>query len=95
MTRCSYQCDMVTRWRRTSCRFRSAPLATGAPSPNGASQSRRRLLKEAAQKIGGSELLAKHLGISTFNLQQWMNGKDVPPAQIFHKALDLLLNDKP
>jgi transcriptional regulator with XRE-family HTH domain len=55
----------------------------------------RRLLQEAAQRIGGSELLAKHLGASTSALQQWMNGKDVPPAEIFHKALDLLLDDKP
>lgn len=55
----------------------------------------RRLLKKAAEEVGGPELLAKHLGVSVSTLQQWMNGKDVPPATIFHKALDLLLNDKP
>ena len=55
----------------------------------------RRLLEKAAQEIGGSELLAQHLGVSISTLQQWMKGHDVPPAEIFHKALDLLLNDKP
>ena len=55
----------------------------------------RRLLKEAAQEIGGPELLAKYLGVSISTLQHWMSGKDVPPAKIFHKALDLLLDDKP
>ena len=54
-----------------------------------------RLLEEAAEEIGGPELLAKYLGVSTATLQHWMNGKDVPPAEIFHKALDLLLEDNP
>jgi hypothetical protein len=54
-----------------------------------------RLLTKASEKIGSTELLAKHLGVSTSTLQQWMNGEDLPPAEIFHKAVDLLLHDKP
>jgi transcriptional regulator with XRE-family HTH domain len=63
----------------------------------------RRLLTKAAQKIGGSELLAKHLGVSTSTLrqwmststlQQWMNGEAIPPAEVLHKAADLVLDDK-
>jgi hypothetical protein len=63
----------------------------------------RRLLTKAAQKIGGPELLAKHLGVSTSTLQQWMStstlqqwmdGEAIPPAEVLHKAADLVLDDK-
>ena len=53
-----------------------------------------RLFTKAAQKIGSPELLAKRLGVSTSTLQRWMKGEDVPPAEMFHKALDVILDDK-
>jgi transcriptional regulator with XRE-family HTH domain len=53
-----------------------------------------RLLRKAAQKIGGPELLAKHLGVSTSTLRKWLNGEDLPPAKVLHKAADIVLDDK-
>jgi hypothetical protein len=53
-----------------------------------------RLLTKAAQKIGGPEVLAKHLGVSRSTLQHWMDAKDLPPAEVLHKAADLVLDDK-
>jgi DNA-binding transcriptional regulator YdaS (Cro superfamily) len=54
-----------------------------------------RLLSKAAQKIGGTEFLARRLAVSPVILKQWIDRKDVPPAEIFHKALDILLDDSP
>lgn len=52
-----------------------------------------RVLINAARKLGGPELLAKHLGVEDAALRAWIDGEQVPPAEIIHKAADLVLGD--
>lgn len=52
-----------------------------------------RVLTKAAKKMGSPELLAQHLGVSPSVLTEWINGKEVPPAELIHKAADLVRND--
>lgn len=50
-------------------------------------------LSAARHKLGGPELLAKHLGVEDAALRAWIDGEQVPPAEIIHKAADLVLGD--
>ena len=53
-----------------------------------------RVLTKAAQKMGSPELLAQHLGVSIVILRQWIDGEKLPPAELIHKAADLVRDDK-
>ena len=52
-----------------------------------------RVLTKAAQKMGSPELLAQHLGVSISILREWINGEKLPPADLIHKAADLVRDD--
>jgi YdaS antitoxin of YdaST toxin-antitoxin system len=47
-------------------------------------------LRAAAQVIGGPASLASTLGVSELQLEQWMNGKESVPTEVFLQAVDLL-----
>jgi hypothetical protein len=53
-----------------------------------------RVFTKAARKMGSPELLARHLGVSISVLHGWINGDKLPPAELIHKAADLVLDDK-
>jgi hypothetical protein len=53
-----------------------------------------RVLTKAAHKMGSLELLAQHLGVSISVLRGWINGDKLPPAELIHRAAELVLDDK-
>ena len=53
-----------------------------------------RVLTKAARKLGSEELLAKHLGVPDSTLRGWINGEQVPPADLIRRAADLVLDEK-
>jgi hypothetical protein len=50
-----------------------------------------RVLHRACQILGGVDQLATHLRVSAILLYRWLEGEDVPPANIFLHAVDLVL----
>lgn len=50
-----------------------------------------RVLHRACQILGGADQLAGHLRVSVVLLHRWLEGDDVPPSNIFLKAVDLVL----
>jgi hypothetical protein len=53
-----------------------------------------RVLTKAARKMGSPELLAQHLGVPISVLRGWIDGIKLPPAELIHKAADLVLDDE-
>jgi hypothetical protein len=47
-------------------------------------------LRQAAVKVGGVDSLSKKLNIRAQFLALWMQGKGLPPREIFLRAADLL-----
>jgi len=52
--------------------------------------ARSNALRAAAQVIGGPASLASTLGVSELQLEQWINGKESVPTEIFLRVVDLL-----
>lgn len=50
-----------------------------------------RVLHRACQILGGVAQLAAHLRVSAVLLHRWLEGDDVPPANVFLVAVDLVL----
>ena len=50
-----------------------------------------RVLHRACQILGGVDQLAGHLRVSVTLIHKWLEGEDVPPANIFLNAVDLVL----
>jgi hypothetical protein len=50
-----------------------------------------RVLHRACQILGGVDALAAHLRVSSLVVHKWLEGEDVPPANIFLNAVDLVL----
>jgi len=49
-----------------------------------------RTLALAAQTLGGAQALAERLDVEHATLECWMAGEDVPPYDVFLKALDIV-----
>lgn len=47
-------------------------------------------LRAAAQVMGGPASLASTLGVSELQLEQWINGKESVPTEVFLRVVDLL-----
>jgi hypothetical protein len=50
-----------------------------------------RVLHRACQILGGVDALAAHLRVSSLLVHKWLEGEDVPPANVFLNAVDLVL----
>lgn len=47
-------------------------------------------VRAAAQVLGGPASLASILGVSELQLEQWINGKESVPTEVFLRVVDLL-----
>jgi hypothetical protein len=55
-----------------------------------------RTLQAASDILGGERALARYLRVSLPDLHAWLRpGSVAPPANVFLKAVDILLNDLP
>lgn len=52
-------------------------------------------LRRAAHAVGGVHGLARRLGFSPRQIERWMNGEEVIPADAFLRAVDLLDDSEP
>jgi hypothetical protein len=53
-----------------------------------------RTLHKAAEMLGGERALARYLKVPMPDLFAWMRGNaGAPPARVFLRAVDLVLND--
>ena len=52
--------------------------------------ARSNALRAAAQVMGGPVALASTLGVSELQLEQWINGNESVPTEIFLRVVDLL-----
>jgi hypothetical protein len=50
-------------------------------------------LRRAAEILGGTEALQKHLQVPGSELHRWLAGESVPPKGIFLRVVDVLLNE--
>lgn len=50
-----------------------------------------RCLWRAARISGNAEALAAYLGVTHAQLIDWMTDVEVPPQELFHKAVDLVV----
>lgn len=48
-------------------------------------------LKRAAAAVGGEARLAIALHVAPEQARRWLSGKEYPPTDVYHKALDLLI----
>ena len=55
------------------------------------SRIHRRALRRAAEILGGSHALCDYLQVPAGELRLWLEGKAVPPAGIFFKVVDLIV----
>ena len=49
-----------------------------------------RTLALAAKTLGGAPALAEHLNVEQAALERWMAGEELPPYEVFLKALDIV-----
>ena len=49
-----------------------------------------RTLALALSTLGSRERLARHLGVSEEQIEQWMQGQGKPPTRVYMTALDLV-----
>ena len=54
-----------------------------------------RILRKAAELIGGYGKLCRYLQVPPDKLQQWIEDKAVPPTGIFLRAVDFVLDETP
>ena len=50
-----------------------------------------RTLAQAAHAVGGLQVLASKLGVTTATMQDWLSGASEAPAAIYVRALDILI----
>ncbi len=49
------------------------------------------ILHEACQTVGGVDELAAQLGVTTRRLQQWLDGADEVPRDVYQACIDIVL----
>ena len=52
-----------------------------------------RVLAKAAVRVGGPGPLATYLGVTPVTLEQWLQGREVPPAETLRRAVDLVRDE--
>jgi DNA-binding transcriptional regulator YdaS (Cro superfamily) len=56
---------------------------------NGTSSAAKRTIERALENVGDKERLAQLLGVHVADLNRWILGKQIPPHEVFLRALDL------
>jgi DNA-binding transcriptional regulator YdaS (Cro superfamily) len=56
---------------------------------NGTSSAAQRTIERALGNVGDKERLAQLLGVHVADLNRWILGKQIPPHEVFLRALDL------
>lgn len=59
------------------------------------SQLHSRMLQRAADKLGGTDALARYLGVAPVSVRVWLRGFISPPDDIFLRLVDLLQEPPP
>ena len=54
-----------------------------------------RALRKAAELIGGEDKLRRQLRVPAADLKKWLEDKAVPPAGIFLRVVDLIIEETP
>ncbi|HYG56421.1 MAG TPA: hypothetical protein VD965_14085 [Burkholderiales bacterium] len=54
-----------------------------------------RVFGKAVELAGGAKALSERLGVSTRELNRWLQDKAEPPLPVFLKAVDLLISETP
>ena len=54
-----------------------------------------RTLRRAAELVGGEQALALRLKVTPSHLALWLAGRDVPPADVFLRAVDVVMDHVP
>lgn len=54
-----------------------------------------RTLRRASVIVGGTQALARRLGVPPLELKCWINGSIVPPVNMFLKAVDIVVGYEP
>ena len=52
-----------------------------------------RTLAVAAKILGSQEALHRHLSVTRAELGSWMKGRSDPPAEVFLRVVDVVLDD--
>lgn len=53
-----------------------------------------RALRRAAEILGGTRELCDYLQVPAGDLARWLNAREAPPAGIFLKAVDLIVEER-
>jgi hypothetical protein len=56
---------------------------------NGTSSAAQRTIERALGNVGDKERLAQLLGVHVADLNRWILGQQIPPHEVFLRALDL------
>ena len=52
-------------------------------------------LHTACLMVGGEHKLAGHLGVSSEDVEAWLNGRGVPPDAVFLRCVDIVHSNQP
>ncbi len=52
-----------------------------------------RALRKAAEILGGTARLARHLQVPESDLRKWLAGEAKPPKNVFLRAVDLVIDE--
>lgn len=83
----------MTRERRTIPLMRNLSAASGeCPlAPPGHASVQSRTLHRACLIVGGAEMLAKQLEVSTAHVEGWLRGEQAVPERAFLHAVEIVL----
>jgi DNA-binding transcriptional regulator YdaS (Cro superfamily) len=56
---------------------------------DGTSSAAKRTIERALENVGDKKRLAQLLGVDVADLNRWILGKQIPPHDVFLRALDL------
>jgi hypothetical protein len=48
------------------------------------------VIREAAEALGGSQVLSRYLGVDRAEVERWLAGLDLAPLPAFMSALDVI-----
>lgn len=54
-----------------------------------------RALQKAAELLGSYDGLARRLGVPAQTLQEWIDGKSLPPVPVFLSIVEFILEETP
>jgi hypothetical protein len=83
----------MARERRTIPLMRDqSAAARGCPlAPPGHASVQSRTLHRACLIVGGAEVLAKRLEVSTAHIEKWLRGEEPVPERVFLHAVEVVL----